>query len=251
MSKIGVGILTYNRKNHFYDLVRSLPLNRIDEVIAIKDFGGKQYFIDTIPMIELQSNHGIGKCKHKAINYLREKGCKHIFLIEDDIIIKSSDVFDRYIEVSKKLNLPHLMYSQADSYNPKKLTTEDICLYEECRGSFTYFTREALTIDIDLKYYNALEHVDHYYAMQVAGLVPPLYWFPDIVDSDKYVGNNPLGTSTTIKNNLKYNENLQKSFQHWVDKWNFTFKDYIMKDKNDINSVVQFLKRRIDIKKKY
>ena len=259
---IGIGILTYKRPEHYADLLESLRdagvLGDDRYTVMVQKDGGGSEFCARAKFIHKQQNHndnfritdyhynlGIGRLKATALETLKER-CEHIFLIEDDVVIKSADIFERYIEVSEKFNTPHLMWSQADKYNPLKLKIHDIGFYEECRGVFTYFCREALYHKIDLEYHNALEHVDHYYSMQLHGIVPPLYWFPDVVNSSDYIENNPRGTQTSIVKDAEYNKNLTDAFNYWESKWGLSFRDYIKRDRNNTDTVIKFMKERYD-----
>ena len=242
--KIGVGIVTYDRINHFNDLLKNISTIDFDDIIIVKDYSNNNYKTTDYNFVSLKKNKGVGYCKQYCLNYLREKKCTDIFLIEDDIILKNKNVFLEYIKVSKKHNIPHLMFAHADSSNPLKLKSDYIEFYEHCRGSFMYITREALNYNFDLNFYNALEHVDYYQQLSINGLVPPLYWFPDIKDSKNYITDNVRGTSSTIKYKKTYNDKLINAFTYWKNKWGWDFQEYIKKDKNNIKTLTFFLYTR-------
>ena len=89
--KIGVGVITYNRPDYFKKCISNIPFHKIDECIVVKDGGGLDYDInknDDFHYHEYKENGGNCRSKNKIFEYLLEKGCKHIFLIEDDMLIQ-------------------------------------------------------------------------------------------------------------------------------------------------------------------
>lgn len=111
--KIGVGIVTYNRKDGLLKLLNSLPRQCIDELVIIND---GQHFPEYSGLdchyILNEENLGVGCSKNRALSYLREKGVDHYFLIEDDVFVKRNDVFHRYIEMSRLTGVQHFNFSQ-------------------------------------------------------------------------------------------------------------------------------------------
>ena len=84
--------------------------SRVDVIVAVND--GKVYNsnipgIKKINFIQHQENKGVGVSKNEALKYLYDLGCEHIFLIEDDIIIKDPEVYYRYIDLAKESGIKH------------------------------------------------------------------------------------------------------------------------------------------------
>ena len=106
MSKIGLGIITCNREDFYTKCCASIPKNGIDSLISIND--GKPY--DKPPSrgayLQHEQNKGVGISKNKALQYLLEQGCEHIFLIEDDIIVKNADLKDGMLIVNLERVIP-------------------------------------------------------------------------------------------------------------------------------------------------
>ena len=140
--KIGVGIITYNRPDYFQQCIDSLPFGNIDECIVVKDGGGKPYEVaDKSPFFyhEYEKNGGNCRSKNKAFEYLLEKNCKHIFLVEDDMLIKDENVFEKYVETAYKTGIYHLMFLKvADNAKQKRMSTEELDLHKNPQGSFMY-----------------------------------------------------------------------------------------------------------------
>lgn len=89
----------------------------VDEIVIVKnkDFDYSRFLehikndINT-KFIVVLDDLGVGHCKNEAFKYLLDKKCEHIFLIEDDTVIKNADVFKKYINTAKAFNIGHLTY---------------------------------------------------------------------------------------------------------------------------------------------
>lgn len=221
MTKIGVGIITCNRPEYLSNLLRTIPITKIDTLVVVNDGDVKNKRDLLYPGVWLQNeeNLGVGKSKNKAMQYLYDKGCDYIFIIEDDMIIKDENVFDRYIQAYKKSGIHHFNYGPGSPFNRKQNIEFDlhnrhlldqhsepnpklivdygddvkVALYEHTVAMFSFFTREVLEKVgyIDDAFYNAWEHVDHTYRIIKAGYHPPFWWFADIADSVNYLTEAP------------------------------------------------------------
>ena len=200
--KIGVGIVTYNRKAGLFKLYQSLPRDIIDALIVVND--GAYY----PELAELdcylhhnEINQGVGRSKNIALRYLQAENVDHFFLIEDDIFVKDPAVFAQYISLSARTGIQHFNFSQHGDKNmladgtPKPCYTMDygdfsMPIYNACVGAFCYYSRKCLDKVglMDEIYYNAVEHLDHTYAVIKAGFHPSYHYFPDIENSGDYLG---------------------------------------------------------------
>ena len=207
---IGVGIVTYNRPKNLFKLLNSLENCDIDYIVVVNDgeYYDEELFFDNLPkklskikLIQNSSNLGVGKSKNKALEFLLERKCEHLFLIEDDIFIKDKNVFDIYINSSKETGIQHFNYSQhgimnKDRFgNPKPIMILEyksvkIPLFRHCVGAFSYYSAKILekTGLIFEKYYNACEHVDHTLCIIKELGHPPFWYFADVEDSQNYLG---------------------------------------------------------------
>jgi len=217
MEKIGVGIITCNRPDFFRGCFNSLPECGVDEIVVVNDGDDLPFDLHRGVLIKNESNLGVGKSKNKALQYLLDKGCTHIFIVEDDALIKRDDVFERYITASRVTGIQHFNFGPGSPFNRRQSTPNfdlynrhlldtasepnpklvieypqdvNICLYEHVAGVFSFFTREILTVVgiHDDQFVNAWEHVEHTYRIILAGGHPPFWWFADIEDSIKYIG---------------------------------------------------------------
>jgi GT2 family glycosyltransferase len=251
--KIGVGIITCGRKEMFDKLFNSLLIckDQIDQLFIIEDTRKpnpdfENYIIEStqdkwkgdnsLVRITTDVNLGVAKSKNYALQHLLNKGCDHIFLIEDDMLIKDSNVFQSYINASKKSGIQHFNFSQHGFANkirnnvgeiisnPKITVRYDnigISFYQHCVGSFSYYSRKCLEEVglMDERYYNACEHVDHTYEIIKKGYHSPFWWFADIENSWEYIGDDGWSIETSsICSNPSFTENVKKADNIFLEK---------------------------------
>lgn len=209
--KIGLGIVTYNRPAYFQKIFATIPLQSVDEIVVVND--GLPYKQEIpVKLIQHDTNKGVGISKNDALRYLIEQGCEHLFLMEDDIMIKDNNVFQKYITTSKQTGIQHFNYSQhglmnkqADRVTPNPRFVIEygkdlaVALYPHCVGAFSYYSRKCLeTVGlIDENFYNACEHVEHTYRIISSNMHPPFWSFADLVDSNNYLGDIPWSIETS------------------------------------------------------
>jgi len=249
--KIGVGIITCGRKSMFEKLFNSLLDcgDQIDYLYVVEDTKTNRSYDDNyavdiarswkgehIAVFTPTANLGVAKAKNSALAHLLDAGCDHIFLIEDDMFIKNPNIFQAYINASKKSGIQHFNFSQHGFANkigndmgeiianPKitiKYDDTGISFYQHCVGSFSYYSRECLD-DVGLmdeRYYNACEHVDHTYEIIKKGYHPPFWWFADIENSWEYIGDDGWSIETSsICSDQSFMENVKKADDVFVEK---------------------------------
>jgi len=205
MDKIGVGIVTCNRPSFFLKCFNSIPVD-IELVVVndgadfsdIEKLKEKRHF----DYIHNSTNIGVGKSKNILFRQLLAKDCDHIFIIEDDIVVKDKNVFNEYIRARNLTGIQHFNFGYHGPANkngvsggpPKPRFVVDygnikIAINHHSVGAFCYYTKEVLKKVglIDEDYTNAFEHVDHDYRMYKAGYAPPYWNFADLADSMNYL----------------------------------------------------------------
>jgi hypothetical protein len=232
-NKIGLGIITYKRPDYFEKSFNSIPFGSVDEVVVVND--ATPYDMSySVPYIEHDINRGVGISKNDAIRHLLDKGCNYIFLMEDDIIIKDSNVFQAYINASKETGIQHFNYSQHGLMNkipntdiPKpRINIEykngiSIDLFLHCVGAFSFYTKKCLdTVGLmDENFYNATEHLEHTYNIIKNKMHPEFWWFADIAKSNQYLSDIPWSRETsTISSTPNHNEIIYKSHDYFHKK---------------------------------
>jgi len=249
---IGVGMVTYNAPDRIKQSAFTIP-QWVKNFVIVND--GTPYDPSVYPLnahiIQHETNKSVGVAKNSAIKYLLEQGCEHIFIIEDDILLQTEDVFDIYIKTSLETGIKHLNYAlqgpankkgskgfnnlderalQNDlkEPNPRQIIKYpndiEIALYPNCVGAFSYFQREVLE-DVggfDEYYRNAGEHLDHTLAIFKKGYTTPYWWFADVANSDRYIKDiEGCMENSTIAKSPDWKDNYQRSFLHFAKKYGF------------------------------
>jgi len=230
-NKIGIGIITCNRPDFANKCALALHANNekeyFHEAILVND--GKEiteYDLSYIPTFNNKINMGVGKSKNKAFKYLLDNGCDHIFLIEDDIIVKDLNVFQAYIDARNKTGIQHFNFGYHGPANkagisggkPSPRYVIDygdikIAINQHSVGAFCYYTREVLEKVglIDEGFHNAFEHVEHDYRIAKAGYCTPYWNWPDLANSTDYLDEIECSEkSSSIRPRKDWQENIQK-----------------------------------------
>jgi len=272
--KIGVGIITCNRKDYLVNLLESISYRNDIELVIINDGGpleitGWNYYV-----INNETNLGVGKSKNRAMQHLLDKGCDYIFLIEDDCVVLDDTVFEQYIKASKQSGIQHFNYGPGTPFNRvqaiqnydlhnrhllsneskpnPKITIEyskDIAvdLYEHVAGVFSFFTKEILhQVGLhDERYVNAWEHVDHTFRIIKQAGHPPFWWFADIHNSVKYLSipSDSIDRSETASSKEAWLKNINAGREVYRDVHGFypnmcphTSKEDVIKSLKNIKS---------------
>lgn len=233
---IGVGLLTYNRPDYYGQVYASLPFGSFQEMVVIND--GDGYYVPSPqtgqfdqrhhPVIYGDTQRGIAWAKNQALKNLIEKGCEHIFLIEDDVIIKDENVFDVYIRHAQTFGIHHLNYLKVAGnektlkYTYKAPNGCALGFYQNPQGAFSYFNSTIIKKlgYFDENYMNAFEHIDLEYNLSEKRVAPPFWYFADVLDSEKYLTTiEGSDENSTITNKDQYKENWENSAKHFVGKW--------------------------------
>jgi GT2 family glycosyltransferase len=230
--KIGVGIITCNRSDFFKQCFNSLPDN-VDEIVVVNDGDPLPFNLSRGTEIQNEVNLGVGKSKNKALQHLLNKQCDYIFLIEDDMRIKSTDIFDAYIKASKETGIQHFLFAYHGPANkngisggipcPRKVIEYSlglkISLNQHCVGAFCMYTKESLQ-DVglfDTEFNNAFEHVHHSYVMCKKGYCTEYWWWPDLADSMNYIEEQACSEqNSSIRPREDWQDNIKKGFERFI-----------------------------------
>lgn len=219
MNNIGVVLITCNRPAFFEKSITALP--KADKMIVIND--GKKISESLVPtyfddFIQHKKNIGVGRTKNEGLRFLLENGCEHIFLCEDDIMVKNPNIYNKYIEAANISGIRHLNFAYHGDGNRSKdgnpifrkiiydNNSQILSLNKNLLGAFSYFNRSILEKVglIDETFFNAWEHVDHTYRIIKAGMHPPFWWFADVFDSNQLIEDLDVDHSKSIIRNKKY-----------------------------------------------
>jgi hypothetical protein len=246
-NKIGVGMTTYNAENRIKQSAFTVP-KWVKNFVIVND--GTPYDDSSYPeqahIIQHKTNQCVGAAKNSSIKYLMDLGCEHIFLIEDDILIKDENVFEEYIKHSVISGIKHLnfaLHGPANKKGSKGFTSlEDrkdsnmnpnprmvipypenieIALYPNCVGAFSYYHRSVIEKIgyFDPIFKNAWEHVDHTFQSIKSNFHPPFWYFADIQKSWEYLTDIPNSIEdSTIARTPEWSENFRIGTQHYKKK---------------------------------
>jgi GT2 family glycosyltransferase len=233
-NKIGVGIVTCNREEMFKKCVNSIP-DFIQTLVVVNDatpYNPLSYPKKVTKLIENKTHIPVGVSKNILLRYFMEGDFEHIFLLEDDIYIKDPNVFDHYIKTMETTGILHFNYGYHGPDNrdcngapkPRIVVNYEngikLALNTHVLGAFSYYHR--LVIEkvgyMDERFQNAWEHVEHTARIAEAGYHPPFWWFADVYESDKLIGEQDIKQEKSVirKNksiNLKYMKEGEKIFK--------------------------------------
>ena len=243
-NKIGIGVITCDRPTYLTELLNSLNTisGDISSVIVVDD-GIKPSVEKNIAnwcVHKTTGRIGVGKSKNIAFDYLLKEGCDYIFLLEDDIIIKDSSVFQKYIDASNISGIQHLNFAfhGNDNYLPNGASAERlrveysediaVCFYPNVYGAFSFYTKECLEAVglMDEAYYNAVEHIDHTYDVYLKGMTTPFRWFADIANSEQYIEELDRNhEQSTIRKDQSWILNFHKAADRFKQKHNIDIRN--------------------------
>jgi len=251
-NKIGVGYITCNAQDRVKQTLQLIP--NVDELIIVND--GDPYNNDIYcgkQVIQHTKNKGVGISKNDAMRHLIQKDCDHIFIIEDDVIIKDEKVFEQYIKTAEVSGIWHMNYAlqgpanrkqtkqgpmqinkrheleQTSEPNPRQIVEYsndiNVALYPNCVGAFTYFIRgviKAVGYHDERLNKNCWEHCDLTYRIIKAGLHPNWWYFADIDKSWEYLDNIPdCMQKSVIAKEAEWNTNLREGMEYFKHKHGF------------------------------
>jgi GT2 family glycosyltransferase len=234
LNNIGIGIVTCNRDEFLDNLIKSLP----EDIYTVIVNDGDVMSWEHIEHEKINDYHynaenlGVGKSKNILFRKLMEKGFEHIFIIEDDMLIKDKEVFNKYIEASQVSGIKHMMFGYHGPAN-KRLGKPhsrfkvpynkevEIAFNLHCVGSFCYYHKDVLD-DVgifDEQYNNAWEHVDHSYQIVKAGYLPAYWFWPDLANSYDYIDEQACSNdNSVIRPRGDWQNNIKEGAEYFVSK---------------------------------
>jgi hypothetical protein len=157
------------------------------------------------------------------MRHLLDCGCDYIFTLEDDIIIKDDNIFEKYINASKETGIQHFNfgYSQRENLDSNlkpvwrkiiEYKNSKIVLNQNILGAFTFYTRKALqTVGLHHKDFNKGhgDHLELTYRAYKHGLTTPFWWFADVYGSWDMIENQ---SNFTTDSKIRNPETIQRYF---------------------------------------
>ena len=249
--KVGIGILTHNRPDYYWQCFEAVKKNANDIDVKMVVNDGDNYYIDCngFTYINHVSNLGISKSKNEILSHLICAGCDYMFIIEDDILIKSPKCFEQYIKHHEISGIHHFCCGSflpsrggpIKTFNYSKYNDISVDVYSNCTGSFCFYTRECL-LNVgmfDEKYWNALEHVDLTYRLAKSGYTTPFGFFADISNSKELIESigGEFNDSVVNKEN---NKKVTEAFNYFKQKFGKGFPEVYENNIIDCEQYVKF-----------
>lgn len=230
MKKTGVGLFTYNRPEFCkQSLEYVLKLKNVNCRALHDDCSDKADYSEVfnslpkdLKLIRPEKNGGVAKAKNRVVKHLLDEGCDYIFLVEDDILIKDSDVLSKYIEASKKSGIEHFNFHAHGPGNPYPVCSDEfVTMWPNCVGAFSFYTRKCFEEAglFDEHFINAWEHVEHTARIARLGLTPPFWYFADVTGSENWMEEitNSI-ENTSIIRTKEWLDNVQEGKLYWLQK---------------------------------
>lgn len=235
-STSGLAVITYNRLAYLKNCILSLNAHQwghaavkviVDDSSTEAGYGDflEECRRNGITVIRNEFNGGVAVTKNAALRCLIERGCKHLFLMEDDILIKSERTlcyYARYAEINK---LQHINFALHGELNRAK---EMLCFhggwwilcYPDLTGALSYYTRELIDQIgyMDEKFHNALEHVEHTYRAAAIGYTLPFWYFADHPLNVELLAEQPAALPNSVIRQGDWQANCERAKEYWIVK---------------------------------
>lgn len=239
MNNIFIGIVTHKREKFFHNLIHSISnIPWTDNTLMVyKDGSEFQYHDIIVPhgtiYLEAIENKGVGYTKSRIIEEFKISDKDHLFIIEDDVLVKDIGVFDYFIKFSECVGIKHINWNNCtpELKSPRFAVQYDAAdemtaiINRDCSGAFQYFHKDIINhFSIDLEYKNAWEHVDIELQLCIKGYNPPFWAFITPKHVDKYLAMQDPGNGSTITQEPQYKEFLYKGYEYFQKKWGFHVK---------------------------
>ncbi len=217
---IGLVITTYNSEKWFKELYDTIPFSFLKEVVVVN--GGLPYkqTYKNNHWIQHNTNKGAAQSRIDGIKYLQSKNIEHIFIIEDDMLIKNSYIFNEYTIASLDTGLKYFCFCSNAQGNgiPGNRTPGEIVEYKNTKIAFyremnNEFTYHHSSVFNEIGYYDSrfvhLWDVEFVYRLLTNEKFGCGFrYFPDVYNSDKFICNHPesINNSRTNINNIRDRE---------------------------------------------
>ena len=237
--KVGLGITTFNRFDRFKECFENaVKYGRdLDEIVVVDDCSTidrekyDNYFqmidkLKNVKVFALEQNIGVGKAKNKILQHFYAKDYDYIFTLEDDINIKSEEVFRIYVQTSVKAGIEHINFAEHGTHNKVHKLAEVngvvMKIYPNIVGAFSLHTKKLIDKIgfYDDQFLNAMEHVDYTYRAAMEGLTTPFWQFCDVENNTELLEEQEdalRDSSIRVRND--WIPNIEKSAMLWRKKY--------------------------------
>lgn len=237
---IGLGVVSFNRPQILSNLLDNLDsfswggartrLVVIDEPYSHEKYHNLRH--QTEHEVLFKKRGGVGSAKNLVLSYMLSRKCEHIFIMEDDLLLKSRKVCESYAGYAKRLGVPHLNFALHGPLNKGRgrwltwrrgLNLEKVWVFPDCVGAFSYYTSEIIDLvgGFDENFFNAWEHVEHTWRISLTKQIPPFWYFMDHPQSANLIQeiDGAIGISV-IRGLSEHHSNISRGRSYWMKKHN-------------------------------
>jgi len=237
--KTALAIITCNREDFLEKSLSTVDFNAVDKVFIINAGKHLQKVPDNVTLIQCIRNPTVvGIAKNIALREMKHAGYEFLFLMEDDVLVKNNEVFQKYIETAMDSGLwaGQLSYGTHGGIGGGNVGKEGealtrltvqydkhkVDLYKHSLHAFVLY--HANTIDhigyMSENYLNAAEHLDHYYVAFLKGLGNHYWYFPDIENSFEYLEDiDKNHENSVIRKSDDFSQNFSQSWGIFKEKY--------------------------------
>jgi glycosyltransferase involved in cell wall biosynthesis len=181
--------------------------------------------LEHLDLFESEKNSGVAVAKNTLLRHmLSESDADWLFLLEDDIIIKSPEAITEYIRVAEENGLHHLSFAHhgpANADGPVEVQG-DVAYYPHSIGAWCLYSRESLDVAglFDEHFHNAWEHVEHEVRLMQHGFMPGCapHRFPDVKDSLIWLSELPNAIDkSAIRPRSDWGSSIINGLRYWHD----------------------------------
>lgn len=247
----GLVLVTFDRENLCKNLLNSITLKDFKMVVVVKD-GNCRYTKEfesklnaNVVYLPQDVNVGTGPCKQLGVNYLLENSeIEHVFIIEDDILIKDNKVWDYYIDFSHKTGIWHTNWN---NMKYSQITCEiefdglEAIINREHDDAFSYFHRNMFKFcefSPDIK--TIFEGLSIELQLIEKDLLPPFWNFVCPKGTDKFISD--VKATSTIVGKKDFEKNYQEFMTKFKQRHGKYVADIPEPDMGDVFKMLNFLR---------
>jgi GT2 family glycosyltransferase len=173
--------------------------------------------------ITFNENKGVGINKNRGLKKMMDHGCQHLFLMEDDTIMKSPITCHKYIDYAMEKSLGHLNFALHGNQVklPWRMELHGIVCYPDCVGAFSYYHRGVIESVgyLDEAFVNAWEHVEHTMRIAKMDYTTPFWFFADHPQNSELLEEQPESlTQSSIRPRADWGDNVERGKDYWISK---------------------------------
>lgn len=253
--KIGLGIITKDTPELFTESIKTIPENVIDYLCVVNDGTPYSNHIyneskNIIDVIQHPKNLGVACSKNSALRSLIQNDCDFLFLMNDNILIKNKNVFEKYIKAAQVSGLWHMSYAFSSLFNYNKEGFRDIketieydsensvIFVSNLVSDFEFFHKSIIKnigyMDERYGRFNTVHDLDYCYKMVKSNLLPAYWWWPDINNSWDYISVIPNSVKSNMFEDSNFIKNLQMAFSIFENKFGFSPNNINQSVKEDV-----------------